>query len=39
MEDYFLGLSEIENKDVIIFCDRGMLDSFAYMNDSAKEKV
>lgn len=39
LEDYFCDLARDEEKDVIIFTDRGMLDNFAYVNENVRNRV
>ena len=39
LENYFEKVSKVQKKDVLIICDRGTLDSFAYTNKNVKKEV
>ena len=39
LEQYFYELAGNEEQDVIIICDRGMLDNFAYCTPNVKQRV
>jgi len=39
METYFHGMAKEEDRDVIIVCDRGMVDNFAYCSPEVKQRV
>ncbi len=38
-EKYYETLSILSNKDVIIVCDRGTCDNFAYCSEENKIKI
>lgn len=39
MEQYFQNLASIQEKDVILLCDRGVCDNFAYCTEENKKKI
>lgn len=39
LESYFHGMAKDEDRDVIIVCDRGMVDNFAYCSPEVKKRV
>ena len=38
-ENYFIEIAKIQKQDVIIFCDRGMMDTTAYCSKEVADKV
>jgi tRNA uridine 5-carbamoylmethylation protein Kti12 len=38
-EDYFETMAKIINKDVLIICDRGTCDNFAYCSEDNKKTI
>lgn len=38
-EEYFENLAKIQNKDVLLVCDRGACDTFAYCTSEVKNEV
>ena len=39
METYFENLAKIQNQDVLLVCDRGACDTFAYCSPEVREQV
>ena len=39
MEQYFQNLADLQSKDVLLVCDRGTCDTFAYCSPEVKETV
>ena len=39
MESYFENLAKLQTKDVLIVCDRGACDTFAYCSEEVKNEV
>lgn len=39
LEKYFETIAKIQKKDVIIVCDRGIMDNFAYCSEDVKKKI
>lgn len=39
LEDYFSSIAGIQSKDVIILCDRGVMDNTAYCSNETEAKV
>lgn len=39
METYFENMAKLQNKDVLIVCDRGACDTFAYCSEAVKAAV